>query len=409
MTSAIETLEQFGPIFEQCESPEFKLTKKSKEIIHSLFDRMDDACRDNIFIEPLHVSKNSLPKGHDDLYSKTTLYFPDEIKQIILSTREKTLYQYPTYTLNDDKKINIWFVDFNNDKRELFNLRVHYMLSWLKVAFGFTGSKPCKNSTINIYIYLTPHLKILPPTGNTPIKPINVNTGFTTSCRENVSADITVFRREEWFKVFLHESFHHLGLDFNPSVRISQIPVSTAKILNKIKVQSDVNLFETYTELWADLWNILFAAYHHPGGKKWSKFIDHVNAVIQVEREFAIYQAAKILQHHHLSWNQFSHSSKEIKSYPREQTNIMAYYLLRASVVWDLNTFLTWCNENNQSGQIIAFNLAKEGEFADFILTGIHRPKHMIDCFQTYLTHNKTTSSSSVITTTLRMTMSDFL
>ena len=45
------------------------------------------------------------------------------------------------------------------------------------------------------------------------IDQIHVNTGFTTTCP--VDSEIVIFREEEWFKVFIHETFHNFALDFS--------------------------------------------------------------------------------------------------------------------------------------------------------------------------------------------------
>ena len=42
---------------------------------------------------------------------------------------------------------------------------------------------------------------------------IHANSAFTTSCKKEAS--ICVYRLEEWFKVFIHETFHCLGMDFS--------------------------------------------------------------------------------------------------------------------------------------------------------------------------------------------------
>jgi L-rhamnose isomerase len=66
--------------------------------------------------------------------------------------------------------------------------------------------------TEKIYIYHTSLLKILPNTNVDILNENNVNTAFTRTCPSN--SEIVVFRKEEWFKVFIHETFHSFGIDF---------------------------------------------------------------------------------------------------------------------------------------------------------------------------------------------------
>ena len=65
---------------------------------------------------------------------------------------------------------------------------------------------------MNIYIFLTDLKKKLPEHTGQEIGKINVNTGFTMTCRPK--SNIVIYRKEEWFKVLIHETFHNFGLDF---------------------------------------------------------------------------------------------------------------------------------------------------------------------------------------------------
>ena len=65
-----------------------------------------------------------------------------------------------------------------------------------------------------IYTYILLHLsKSLPDTNTSTLGPDNVNTAFTLACSPN--SEMVIFRREEWKKVFIHETFHTYGLDFS--------------------------------------------------------------------------------------------------------------------------------------------------------------------------------------------------
>ena len=99
------------------------------------------------------------------------------------------------------------------NKLEDFDILVRKMLTWLKVASKY--SKNDCSQTLDIYCYLTPHQKILPNSQLTTLSPHHVNSAVTTSCSRN--GEICLFRIEELFKVFIHETFHNLGLDFSTS------------------------------------------------------------------------------------------------------------------------------------------------------------------------------------------------
>ena len=65
-----------------------------------------------------------------------------------------------------------------------------------------------------VFIYSTELTKNLPNSNIDILDQIHVNTAFTYSCIEQ-SNEIVIFRKEEWLKVLIHESFHNFGLDFS--------------------------------------------------------------------------------------------------------------------------------------------------------------------------------------------------
>ena len=60
---------------------------------------------------------------------------------------------------------------------------------------------------------MTPIKKVLPSSPFVILSPTHANTAVTTTC--TADGEICLFRKEEIFKVFIHETFHSLGLDFS--------------------------------------------------------------------------------------------------------------------------------------------------------------------------------------------------
>jgi len=124
---------------------------------------------------------------------------------------------------------------------------------WLYIINQY-ASKQCANSLV-IYLYFTSLEKRIPNSNISILDEINVNTAFTSTCPKD--SEIVVFRKEEWFKVFIHETFHNFALDF------SDMNNNDAHkcILDIFKVNSNVNLYEAYTEFWAEIMNALFCSF----------------------------------------------------------------------------------------------------------------------------------------------------
>ena len=173
--------------------------------------------------------------------------FPDAVRAHIdeVAAFEIT-YTFSLYS----RTVKLIFVveDANAElKMSMFNKYVDAIVMWLYIL-NLYASKQCAN-TLTVYFYFTSLEKTLPSTNISILDEMSVNTAFTRTCPTD--SEIVVFRQEEWFKVFIHETFHNFALDFSD---MNNHEVHQC-ILNIFKVKSDVNLYEAYTEFWAETMN----------------------------------------------------------------------------------------------------------------------------------------------------------
>jgi hypothetical protein len=197
-----------------------------------------------------------------------------------LSMSELT-YTFSLYGRNI-KVIFILEEDTKVLKLETFNSYIDYIIMWLHILNKY-ASKQCAN-TLVIYFYFTSLLKELPNSNDIILDQINVNTAFTRTCPKD--SEIVVFRKEEWFKVLIHESFHNFGLDFSD---IDNEKMHEC-ILNIFKVNSEVNLFEAYTEFWAEIINALFCSFLSLKDKNnINEFLSNSEFFINFERTYSFF------------------------------------------------------------------------------------------------------------------------
>ena len=245
--------------------------------------------------------------------------------------------------------ITIYFVteDSNPEKFiETYNNYVDYMLVWLYIIDSY-ASRSC-SPDLNIYIYHTNLLKELPSTNIDILDETNVNTAFTRTCPKK--SEIVIFRKEEWFKAFMHETFHNLGLDFSDMNNT----MCNLKILSIFPVNSEVNLFESYAEFWARIMNILFCSFVSMKNKDdVNDFLSNVEVFINFERMFAFFQVVKILNFMGISYKDLydknPHSDNIRKTLYKENTNVLAYYIITLILLNNYQDVLKWCNTNNTS------------------------------------------------------------
>ena len=181
-------------------------------------------------------------------------YIPKNISNYVV----ENVKGYVIYKISvGDRDVEIYFGLLNDsDLLELakFEKYVSKMITWLKIAFAYAPSKCSKK--LKIYVFLTPLKKKLPNNQLDILSPTNCNSAVTMSCTPH--GEIIIYRKEEFFKVFIHETFHTLGLDFSN--------MSLKKFNNNVKkifpIKSDFNLFESYAEFWASKMNSLFTSFY---------------------------------------------------------------------------------------------------------------------------------------------------
>ena len=322
---------------------------------------------------------NQIPKPK----SFSSYSFPKEIMEYIINNMlYELLYSFSLF----DRDIKIYFVINDNPEYqiELYNEYIKKILNWLFVINKYS-SKTCSKQLV-LYIYFTPLEKKLPSSNNIVLNEINVNTAFTTTCP--INSEIVIFRKEEWFKVLIHESFHNFALDFSDM----NITESTNRILSIFKVNSDVNLYEAYTEFWAEIMNAVFCSYYLSENSNITEFLSNCEFFINFERSFKIFQMIKILDFMGLTYNDLysstNNSIKKRETLYKENTNVLSYYIITTILMNNYQDFLLWCDTNNSN--TIQFNKTNENinKFCDFIEENykIKSIIHSSNCIQkTYL------------------------
>jgi hypothetical protein len=249
------------------------------------------------------------------------------------------------------------------------------MLVWLYIANKYSSNN-CA-SQLKIFIYHTTLLKILPNTNIEILDENNVNTAFTRTCP--INSEIVVFRKEEWFKVFIHETFHNFGLDFSGMNLMS----CNKTILKLFPVNSKVNLFESYAEFWARIMNALFCGYVNIKDKNnVNDFLKNVEVFIRLECMFSFFQMVKVLNFMGLNYHTLydkSHTATKLRNtLYKEDTNVLSYYVITLILMNNYNEFLTWCNIHNTS--ILQFKKTNKNvlEYCNFIKEK-HETKNMLE------------------------------
>ena len=270
------------------------------------------------------------------------------------------------FSLNE-RNIKIHFIVEDNNiqhQMETYNKYVDAMIIWLHIL-NQHASKNCVN-TLVVYLYFTSLEKKIPNSNNLTLDEINVNTAFTSTCPKD--SEIVVFRKEEWFKVFIHETFHNFALDFSDMNNVH----TNNCILNIFKVNSNVNLYESYTEFWAEIINASFCSFFSLKNKNdIDEFLSNFEILINFERTFSFFQLVKTLNFMGLTYKdlylntQNSHILRE--NLYKEKTNVLAYYVIKTILMNNYQGFLKWCKTNNTSLLQFKKTIINQRELCKFI------------------------------------------
>jgi len=327
------------------------LTKTQRGIIKSFFVKINK----NHYDKPHCISRLIVLRNHtlnkNDLFNN----IPSEIRSDIhtnYNTLHLTKYaiQSKTITYNIYNKTEL-------SSGKLDNM-IYKMNLWLSIAIEHANNK-CSNE-LEIHIFLTGHKKMLPE-NDKPTNTIHVNTALTSPCSHHNR--IYIYRREEWFKVFIHETFHCLGLDF------SHMDTSESnKTINTIFSTNipDIRLYESYCEIWAETFNLIFVAFFlTPSKINYDYMFKLFQNMYNEELTFSIYQMVTILKKHNLRYSDLVHSKKGLTYV--EYTNTFSYYILKSIIMFNMNDFITWCSKHNSN--IINFTHSQENisKYCDFI------------------------------------------
>ena len=172
----------------------------------------------------------------------------------------------------------------NNEIVDDYCLYFVKIYAWLKFIYKYSDKKQKK---FTLYLYLSDYKKELPSTTTGILDQVNCNTAVTYACAMN--GECLIYRKEEWFKVLLHETMHSLCLDFSG--------LDYKNIKDKIKgifpVKSKFEISESYSEFWAVFLNTTFKSASVSNTEE--AFLENWEIMMFTENVFTMFQVTKIL------------------------------------------------------------------------------------------------------------------
>lgn len=256
----------------------------------------------------------------------------------------KYIIEYNIQYLDIQSFTICFYVILKPTKKELmeYTQRIYVLLNTISFFILFlqekNPNKKIKYHHQNIFFFMTTLKKEL-PNYLTELEQYHVNTGYTSPHKGD--SDIVIYRKEEWYKVFIHEYVHNHHLDF------SHLNLSFMKLSKKIyNIDNDILFSEAMAEIWALTINILIVSYLF---KKYNIFPElhkiiprnHIRMgvsdifqyLLNIEIYFSIIQTKKILKYLNTNYSQLFDRSHSIKIH-HDNTNICSYYFIKTIYIY---------------------------------------------------------------------------
>ena len=308
-------------------------------------------------------------------------------------------------------KFKVEFIFKNNNKNIVLSFYVEHenmnfiytcfrnVYTWLNIVNKYSTNN-CFNK-MKIDIFFIDAKKELPNNKDDILDVINVNSAYTTACGN--PGEIIIYRKEEWFKVLIHETFHAYGLDY---VLVLDKSIYN-NLINLFNINSKMEIAEAYTEMWATIWNICFSVYNIENNINIFDFSNYFIYYINIEQQHSLFQCSKILNWMNLTYSDLI-NNKQSDNYS-ENTNVFTYYILKTMLLSNSNDFIRFCNENNS--KLLNFNntLKNIKLFNSFLIKHIksNKSKKMFNSYFDLYVNTKT--NNFYFNKSLRMTIIEFI
>lgn len=357
-----------------------KLLAKAKQVESTIPFRLSTPSKKQLMniYQTIQRQSSSIPTMtvSDDAIPMETAHLPKPIQHIVES-RPKKSRNYVFRIHNRDVEVLMVFPQptvpkysriYHSKKatERFFERCIHKICVWLMIAIPL-AEKRCAEK-LHIQMFFTDHKKTTPEQTDTHIDREHANTAYTYACVSN--SIMVVFRIEEWFKVFIHETFHTLGLDF-AEIDGDQFSQQILKMFPGCAKGTDIRLSETYCEMWAEILNLLFMAYYSNisksrvrtrGRKKarnhtikstsFTKILSNIESWIRNERAFSVYQASTVMRHYGIRYQDFCQGPEKYS----EKTPVFSYYIIKTILMFHLNDFLQWTTKHSLESNGLPFH-----------------------------------------------------
>jgi hypothetical protein len=354
-----------------------KLSKQSNQNINYIFENYSKQLKFNIkdpyFIKLLYT----LIDRASETITEHTITQNDNVKvdkiqndkfisKDIVNFLESSTFTH--YYIHFKIKDAVYHINIYTQNEININKYIHFIKLILNMCSQHATTR---YNVFTFKIILTDFPKTQP---SIPVEPSTINSGMTEYPSISTPDDhkeITIFRKEEWFKVFIHECFHLFCLDFAGNE-------SDYKHLFKplFNIESDFLFFESLCEFWARTINIAVISYSTKKYILYEEFKSLMEVNIQIEKIYALLQMKHILGNMGFTYDSLIDKKRSLPFV--ENTNLFCYYVLTPILLFHYEQTMAWFIEHNQT--LLQFKRDKTNITLFFYyIKSIHNNKSLMD------------------------------
>jgi len=312
----------------------------SAEFLKSVYDSLIQT--DHVWKTEFSDIRELDPNG---VHAPVSSYIPDTIRNKIVSDlkdRRVFVFVWGNRTIKIHMIYSKPHSGSGMSNRVILGM-IYRIFLWLSIVFRYASANCARE--LDIFLYMTKEVKRLPQSPTGIIDREHVNTAFTTSCQPKI--EIHIFREEEWFKVFIHESFHCFGLDFSGMAGTSELGDRVIKEHYHLKGEIDLRIYEAYTETWAEILYLFIYGFLQSKKRTWETVFRHFAKSLKIEQAFSIFQCCKVLSHNGLSYRNICAGTMGAYN---EKSHVFSYYILKSALLFYASDFIRWCITHNGGG-----------------------------------------------------------
>ena len=385
--------------FSTTTSPAAKMSSKSLLVLKGIWKSICENVDKKLEFRPLNSTQDMTEIRASNMYSS----IPNKIREAF----EKISYAgvYLKTELPGNRTAHIYIVEDARHKssKRTFAIYLRYIVAWLRFASSIAS--PHCATELRAYLLLSDAKKFTPDFHLDPVDVIHANTAFTTSCSSQNT--IFLFRREEWFKVFMHETFHCLGLDFSAGSEQDGSNTRMRALFKALEPSTDVRLYETFCEIWAELVNLMFCLFTTREGKFLPFSERRFHKALFREQLFSIYQSNKLLRRAGFTYSELFTLPSSKPAY-KENTQAFSYYVIKSSLMWNVDDFIQWCEKwNNGKTAPIQFPSNQVSNYCDLVETLSKSVSYKTATESNIILNSRDAACKNTILSTLRMTAID--